>query len=188
MARVLIPLAEGCEELEAVTLIDLLRRGNVEVVTAGLDGGPVRCSRGTVLMPDAPLAEVLQDGFDMVVLPGGLPGADHLRDDDRVGELLHHTLDAGGRVAAICAAPKVLERAGLLEGRRFTAFPGVVERASNGVKASSGNAIEKDGAILTSRGPGTAMDFALELIEQLSDRANRDRVEAALCRENKALS
>ncbi len=182
MARVLVPLAEGCEELEAVTLIDLLRRGGVEVVVAGLGNGAVRCSRGTVIVPDVALDAVLDDDFDMIVLPGGLPGADHLRDDNRVAGLLHRTLDAGGKAAAICAAPQVLERAGLLDDRRFTAFPGVVEKASGGAKSSAGTPIESDGPILTSRGPGTAMDFALELIEQLTDRGNRERVEAALQR------
>ncbi|MEJ2655084.1 MAG: DJ-1/PfpI family protein [Acidihalobacter sp.] len=176
MARVLVPLAQGCEELEAVTLIDLLRRGGIEVIAAGLDAGPVRCSRGTVIVPDVALDAVLDDDFDMIVLPGGLPGADHLRDDTRVAGLLHRTLESGGKVAAICAAPKVLEKAGLLENRRFTAFPGAVE------KGGSGSPMEVDGPILTSRGPGTAMDFALELIEQLTDRGNRKRVEAALQR------
>ena len=182
MARVLVPLAQGCEELEAVTLIDLLRRGGIEVVVAGLDGGAVHCSRGTVIVPDTALAEVLDETFDMIVLPGGQPGADHLRDDTRVADLLHRTLDAGGKAAAICAAPRVLEKAGLLDKRRFTAFPGAVEKASDGSKTSTGTAIEADGPILTSRGPGTAMDFALELVEQLTDRGNRERVEAALQR------
>lgn len=182
MARVLVPLAEGCEELEAVTLIDLLRRGGVEVVVAGLDGQPVHCSRGTVIVPDAALDAVLDDPFDMIVMPGGLAGANRLRDDERVAGLLHRTLDAGGKAAAICAAPQVLEKAGLLENRRFTAFPGVVEKASGGAKTSTGTVIESDGPILTSRGPGTAMDFALELVEQLTDRANREHVEAALQR------
>lgn len=182
MARVLIPLAEGCEELEAVTLIDLLRRGGVDVVTAGLAEGPVRCSRNTVIVPDTTLEAIAEEAFDMVVMPGGLPGADHLREDARIGKLLHRTLDAGGQVAAICAAPQVLQNAGLLEGRRFTAFPGIVEKASGGDLASSGAILEVDGPILTSRGPGTAMDFALALVERLSDRDTRARVEAALHR------
>ncbi|APZ41743.1 DJ-1 family glyoxalase III [Acidihalobacter ferrooxydans] len=175
MPRVLIPLAAGSEELEAVTLIDLLRRGGVEVVVAGLEAGPVRCSRGTVIVPDTPLDAVLGQPFDMLVLPGGMPGANHLRDDDRLLDMLRRLVEGGGRAAAICAAPKALERAGLLAGRRFTAFPGAVADAS-------GAAIESDGPIFTSRGPGTAMDFALHLLEQLTDRSNREQVEAALQR------
>ena len=84
MARVLVPLADGCEELEAVTVIDLLRRAGIEVVTAGLKGGPVTASRGVVLVPDCSLDEVLDEEFDMLVLPGGLPGADHLDADPRI--------------------------------------------------------------------------------------------------------
>ena len=87
MARVLIPLAEGCEELEVVIFIDLLRRAGIDVVTAGLKPGPVRCSRGTVLVPDADLDAVAERDFDMVVLPGGLPGADHLQAHAAVGDI-----------------------------------------------------------------------------------------------------
>lgn len=175
MAKVLIPIAEGSEELEAVTLIDILRRGGIEVTVAGLQPGPVHCARRTVILPDAALNEVLDAHYDMVVLPGGTAGANHLRDDDRIVTLLQRTLAEGGEVAAICAAPKALERAGLLQNRRFTAYPGVLS-------GSTGNAIEIDGPVFTSRGPGTAMDFALALVEHLTDRANREQVEAALQR------
>ena len=88
MARVLVPLANGCEELEAVTIIDLLRRAGVEVITAGLDDGPVTASRGVVLLPDRPLDAVLGEDFDMIVLPGGVQGADHLDADPRIHGLL----------------------------------------------------------------------------------------------------
>ena len=88
MAKVLVPLAEGCEELEAVTIIDLLRRAGIEVVTAGLQPGIVKASRGTRLMPDAVLDDVLRDDFDMIVLPGGMPGAQHLKEDPRIIGLL----------------------------------------------------------------------------------------------------
>ena len=88
MARVLVPLAEGCEELEAVTIIDLLRRAGIEVVVAGLNPGPLQASRGVVLLPDTTLDEALKTDFDMVVLPGGLPGADHLDNDPRIHEVL----------------------------------------------------------------------------------------------------
>ncbi len=175
MAKVLIPIAEGSEELEAVTLIDILRRGGIDVTVAGLQPGPVRCARRTVILPDAALDEVLETHYDMVVLPGGTAGANHLRDDDRIVALLKRTLAEGGEAAAICAAPKVLDRAGLLKTRRFTAYPGVLP-------GSSGNVIEIDGPVLTSRGPGTAMDFALALVEHLTDHTNREQVEAALQR------
>jgi 4-methyl-5(b-hydroxyethyl)-thiazole monophosphate biosynthesis len=182
MPRVLVPLAQGCEELEAVTVIDLLRRADVEVVTAGLEPGPVTASRGVRLVPDRLLDEVESERFDMIVLPGGLPGADHLDQDPRIHSMLHRLSDGGAYLAAICAAPKVLASAGLLEGRAATSYPGVLEKL-NLVKV---NLLEQpvvaDGRVITSRGPGTAMDFALALIEKLSGKPKRDEVEAALVR------
>ena len=182
MARVLVPLAQGCEELEAVTVVDLLRRAGVEVVTAGLAAGPVRASRGVVLLPDATLDEVLDQDFDMVVLPGGLPGADHLDADPRVHRLLRRMAEAGRYTAAICAAPKVLASAGLLDSRRATAYPGVLDPLQLPRTQILRDAVVSDGRVVTSRGPGTAMDFALELVERLLGRARRDEVERALVR------
>ena len=184
MASVLVPLAQGCEELEAVTIIDLLRRAGIEVVTAGLDAQPVRASRGTVLIPDTTLEEVAARDFDMVVLPGGLPGADHLDQDARLHELLARTVAADRYVAAICAAPKVLASRGLLNNRKATSFPGVLEKLSVPGLAYREEAVVQDGKIITSRGPGTAMDFALALIAILAGEAKRDQVEAALQRPN----
>ena len=129
MSRALVPLADGCEELEAVTLIDLLRRAGVEVVAAGLAAGPVTAARGTRLLPDATLDAALADGdYDLVALPGGLPGADHLLADARLAALLPAQLGRGGKVAAICAAPKVLAAAGALDGRRATCYPAASRR------------------------------------------------------------
>lgn len=182
MAHVLVPLAQGCEELEAVTVIDLLRRAGITVDTAGLDGQPVRASRGTVLVPDITLDEALGRDYDMIVLPGGLPGADHLKDDARVIELVRRMAGQGRYTAAICAAPRVLARAGLLDGRRATSFPGALDVASIPGIEYTDCPVERDGTIITSRGPGTAMDFALELIELLTGREQRDKVEAALQR------
>lgn len=182
MPRVLVPLAPGFEELEAVTIVDLLRRAGVEVVTAGLAAGPVRASRGVVVVPDTTLDEVADDAFDMVVLPGGLPGADHLAADPRVRRLLERTAAAGGYAAAICAAPKVLAAAGLLDGRKATGYPGVLDRLNLPRTELLDRPVVTDGRIVTSRGPGTAMDFALALVEQLLGKARRDEVEAPLVR------
>jgi 4-methyl-5(b-hydroxyethyl)-thiazole monophosphate biosynthesis len=182
MASVLVPLAQGCEELEAVTIIDLLRRAGIEVVTAGLDAQPVRASRGTVLIPDTTLDEVAARVFDMIVLPGGLPGADHLDRDPRVHTALTRTATAGHYVAAICAAPKVLASTGLLDNRKATSFPGVLDALAVPGLRYLEDAVVQDGKIITSRGPGTAMDFALTLIETLVGKAKRDQVEAALQR------
>jgi 4-methyl-5(b-hydroxyethyl)-thiazole monophosphate biosynthesis len=182
MPRVLVPLAQGCEELEAVTIIDLLRRAGIEVVSAGLATGPVRASRGTVLVPDATLDEALKQDYDMVVLPGGMPGAKHLNEDPRVRALLHKMADSGRFTAAICAAPLVLAEAGLLTGKRATSYPGFVDKMNLPDVTYVHEPVVQDGNIITSRGPGTAMDFALGLIEALLGRAKRDEVEAALQR------
>ena len=180
--RVLIPLAQGCEELEAVTIIDLLRRAEVEVITASLDDQPVTASRGTKLIADTTLDQMLSEQFDMVVLPGGLPGADHLNADSRIHAILKNTIENKNHVAAICAAPKVLAQAGLLNGKKVTAYPGVLEALNNNDFTITGAAIEQDGKVLTSRGPGTAMDFALEIITCLLGDEKRQEVEVALQR------
>jgi len=182
MASVLIPLAPGCEELEAVTVIDLMRRAGIEVISAALNDNPVKASRGTVIIADTTLDEALARDFDMVVLPGGLPGADYLNNDTRIQTLLQSMAKQGKFTAAICAAPKVLATAGLLEGRRATSFPGVLENLQLPATQLEASAVVKDGKVITSRGPGTAMDFALELIELLVGKTKRDEVEAALQR------
>jgi len=182
MPSVLIPLAPGCEELEAVTLIDLLRRAQIEVVTAGLKPGPVTASRGTVLVPDTDLDTALQRSFDMLVLPGGQPGATHLENDARIQALLKSMAAAGKYTAAICAAPKVLAVAGLLDGRRATCYPGSLDAKQFPKIRLEQGAVVRDGRVLTSRGPGTAMDFALELIAVLVGEEKRDAVEKDLMR------
>jgi 4-methyl-5(b-hydroxyethyl)-thiazole monophosphate biosynthesis len=182
MARVLVPLAQGCEELEAVTIIDLLRRAQIEVVTAGLQDGPVTGSRGTRLLPDATLDAALTQTFDMVVLPGGQPGATNLEKDARVRSLLKKMAGAGHYTAAICAAPKVLAAAGLLDGKHAVCYPKAIDPIKFPAVKLETHGVVRDGKVITSRGPGTAMDFALELIEVLTNRATREQVEAGLVR------
>jgi len=183
MTRVLVPLAEGCEELEAVAVIDLLRRAGIEVVTAGLTAGPVRASRNTVLVPDTVLEAVMDQTFDMIVLPGGLPGAQRLDRDERIHTLLERYRAEDRFTAAICAAPKVLAGAGLLDGKSATSYPGVVTPEDFPQVDLLDMPVVVDGKLITSRGPGTAMDFALQLIESLVGKAKRDQLESALVRE-----
>jgi len=180
MANVLVPLAAGYEELEAVTIVDLLRRAGIEVVTAGLQPGTVRGSRGTVLVPDATLDAALDRDYDMVVLPGGQPGARNLELDPRIASLLRRMAQQNKYTAAICAAPKVLAAAGLLDGRRATTYPGTLDPARYPRVRLEQLAVVADGKVVTSRGPGTAMDFALELIELLAGADARAKVEDGL--------
>lgn len=182
MASVLIPLAQGCEELEAVTVIDLMRRAGIDVVTAGLDDKPVKASRGTVLIPDTTLDTALKKEYDMIVLPGGLPGADHLNNDSRIQAVLKQMASKDKYTAAICAAPKVLANAGLLSGKQATSFPGVLEALNLSDVSLSQQPVVTDGKVVTSRGPGTSMDFALDLIEKLVGKQKRGEVEAGLQR------
>lgn len=182
MACVLVPLAQGCEELEAITIVDLLRRADIQVVTAGLDNLPVKASRGSVLVPDVCLDSIAADSFDMIVLPGGLPGADNLNADERIHRILQKMASESKFICAICAAPRVLATAGLLNNKKATAYPGSLD----GYEIDDFTYLEEpvvvDGNIVTSRGPGTAMDFALDLIELLEGKAVRDRVEVPLQR------
>jgi len=179
MKRVLVPLAEGFEELEAVTIIDILRRAGVEVVVASLAGSPVTGSHGIRLAADTPLGALVEQDFDMIALPGGMPGAEHLKNDPRIADIVRRLNAAGHPVAAICAAPMVLAAAGVLEGRRATSYPGFLAGAT-------GDAVVVDENVITSRGPGTALDFALELVEALMGPAARQDTESPLEREKPA--
>jgi 4-methyl-5(b-hydroxyethyl)-thiazole monophosphate biosynthesis len=193
MTRVLVPLAEGFEEIEAVTIIDLLRRAGIEVCIARAGpqpdaslstrgAGTVTGSHGIAIQADAELADLDETGFEMIVLPGGMPGAAHLRDDARVVGMLRRASERGGYVAAICAAPSVLAHAGLLDGRAATSFPGFLdERSTPGLQLSAAPVVI-DGRVITSRGPGTAIDFALTLIEMLAGGRVRGEIESRLQR------
>ncbi len=162
MKKILVPLAEGAEEMEATIIVDVLRRAKWSVTLAGLQPGLVVCSRGVRIQPDTEwdLCEPL--GYDGIVLPGGLGGAQRLAADERVLEAVRVYARANKLVAAICAGPRVLVAAGVLEGRRATLYPGL-EVAGAGVEWLD-ETVVIDGTIVTSRGPGTAMAFALALI------------------------
>ncbi|MBI4809287.1 MAG: DJ-1/PfpI family protein [Nitrosomonadales bacterium] len=180
MKSVLVPLANGSEELEAVTILNILRRAGLDAVSASLDGHPISGSRGTMLIPDTGLDEALKRDFDMVVLPGGQPGTNNLKADARIIKLVQRMATNGRYVCAICAAPSVLAMAGLLDGKRATSFPGSLDAFPK--VSRQPQAVVEDGKIITSRGPGTAMDFALTLVERLAGKTRRDEVEAGLVR------
>jgi len=173
MSRVLVPLAPGFEEIEAVTVIDILRRAGVEVVTAGVGAdGAIEGSHGIAVRCDAAAAEVDAGGFDAIVLPGG-PGTGHLMESAQVRSWVTAMAGEGKLVTAICAAPTVLESCGLLKGRRATSHPNhAAEMRSRRYEETP---VVKDGNIITSRGAGTAIEFAAALVSELaSPDAARD--------------
>ena len=166
MARVLVPLAPGFEEIEAVTIVDILRRAGVEVAVAGTIAGPVTGSHGVPVVPDTTIDAVASALFDMVVLPGGGEGTANLRRDPRITSLVKRQADRGGFLAAICAAPTVLADAGLLAHKRVTSYPSYQSEIAAGEYRT--DRVVVDGRLVTSRSPGTALEFALALVELLA--------------------
>jgi 4-methyl-5(b-hydroxyethyl)-thiazole monophosphate biosynthesis len=172
MAKVCVLLADGFEEIEAVTIIDVLRRADVSVETLGVAGKKVRGSHGIPIEADRTLGEAKDARWDMVVLPGGMPGSTHLRDDPRVQALIKDQNRGGGKLAAICAAPMALGAAGVLQGRKATCYPGIEKELTGAVVRQ--DRVVSDGNIITSRGPGTSIEFALKLVEDLSGASKAD--------------
>jgi 4-methyl-5(b-hydroxyethyl)-thiazole monophosphate biosynthesis len=167
MSRAAVLLAEGFEETEAVAVIDTLRRADIKVDVLGVDVKRVRGSHDIVVEADATLADKAGDRYQLVVLPGGMPGSAKLRDHAGVQGFVKAHAAAGRLVAAICAAPIALAAGGLIDGRRVTCFPGF-ESQLQGAKTVT-DAVVRDGNIITSRGVGTALPFALALVAALRD-------------------
>lgn len=174
MAKVLIILAPGFEEIEAITPIDILRRAGAEVIVAGLVDGPIEASRKTRHLADIPLAQIASDeGFDMLILPGGQPGTNNLLASEKVMELVAQFARADKWLCAICAAPAVLVKAGLLNAKSFICHPGA-ESLVDSIRPS-GDAPFRDsrcrvvvqGKIITSLAAGTAMEFSFKLLDML---------------------
>ncbi|XP_031574332.1 protein/nucleic acid deglycase DJ-1-like [Actinia tenebrosa] len=160
----LILLAEGAEEMEAVIAADVLRRGNVKTVIGGLRGpGEVLCSRHVIIKPDMGIDTALKQGpYDAVILPGGLEGAENLAKSEKVKEILTEQYNRGGIVAAICAGPTVLAQHGIGTGKTATSYPTLKDKMT-GYKYSEERVV-KDDNLITSRGPGTAFEFGIELV------------------------
>jgi protein deglycase len=178
----LVPLAAGFEETEAVTIVDILRRAGMRVTVAGLAAGPVTGSHGIAMVPDTTLHATAGQRFDLIALPGGRPGADHLAADERLLALLQQADRQGAFIGAVCAGPRVLARAGLLSGRRVTSFPGALDDVEPADWDYREEPVVVDGRLVTSRGPGTAMDFALRLVEEMLGHRRRRAVESRLMR------
>jgi 4-methyl-5(b-hydroxyethyl)-thiazole monophosphate biosynthesis len=173
--KVLVPIADGSEEIEAVCIIDTLRRAGAEVTVASVDGLQVTASRGVKLVADARIADCTSRTYDCIVLPGGMPGAEHFRDSAELIGMLQKQKQAGRLYAAICAAPAVALRPhGLVEKVRATCFPGVRNKLDPAY--ASDERVVVDGNCVTSQGPGTAIEFALKLVELLFGPAKAKEV------------
>ena len=175
---VVVLLVSGFEETEAIALIDVLRRAELAVVVAGLDPGPVTGSHDITVIPDGCITELELETVDMIVLPGGMPGARHLHDDRRVQEILGMMKARGRFTVAICAAPWALVPSGITEGRTVTSHPSV-EKLMTGTSYVQDRVVV-DGPVITSRGPGTALELAVTLVAILAGKEKAAELEAAM--------
>ena len=167
MPKVAVILANGFEEIEALTVVDVLRRANITCHMVGFED-TVTGSHAIQVQTDRVFDGNLSE-YDMIVLPGGMPGSTHLRDNESLISELQKFEEIGKKVAAICAAPIALNQAGLLEGRNFTCYDGVQEQIANGHYHKE--TVVVDGNVITSRGPATALAFAYHLVETLGGDA-----------------
>jgi protein deglycase len=178
-ATALVPIANGSEDIETVTIIDILRRAGVETRVASVHNQrEITAARDTHITADALLEECLDQEYDLIVLPGG-PGAKHLRDCAPLIETLRHQRERGAWYGAICAAPAVvLAHHGLLDGLAATAFPGTQDALPDQSRVDE--RVVVDGHCITSQGPGTALEFTLMLVEKVCGKAKRVQVASHL--------
>lgn len=180
MKKIVVLLAKGFEETEAVVPIDILRRGGVELVVAGVDGDTITGAHGLTVETDCVAEEISPADYDGLVLPGGLPGADNLANSIAVGALIDHMQKEGKLIAAICASPAVvLSPRGILKNRKATGYPGSEFKFSDTISYSEDKVV-LDGNIITSRGPGTAFQFGLKILEYLEGKVTADKVSSKL--------
>lgn len=165
MKRVVVLLAPGFEEIESVTVIDILRRAGIDVTTAGTVSGPIEGSRKVRILADVSIDQVAGGEFDMIILPGGQPGTNNLSKDERVKKILEEAASKERYISAICAAPSLLASNGFLTGKKATSHPSV--RSLMGGVIYSEARVVVDGRWVTSRSPGTAMEFAFQLVTLL---------------------
>ena len=178
MTKVCIPLANGFEDIEAVTLIDVLRRGGLEVVTAGVGGEVITSAHNVKIFSDKKIEDIKADDFDLVVLPGGLPGATNLAESEEVKNLLQEMDKKGKYVGAICAAPIALKEAGVLK-EKYTAYPGWEENIRKEGYVSDKKVVE-DKNVLTSKGPATAICFGLEIVKKFVGEEKYNQLKSGL--------
>jgi len=178
MSKVLVLLSPGFEEIEAVTIIDILRRGEIEVVVAGLEKENVTGSHNISINCDIFYKDVKINDFDFLILPGGQPGTNNLKSNPVVIEWLQMFNKENKIIGAICAAPNVLKEASIVDRVKITSYP--AEKDNFESKYYSEQNVVKDKNIITSRGVGTAIDFALELVNNIKGKNVRDELAAKI--------
>jgi 4-methyl-5(b-hydroxyethyl)-thiazole monophosphate biosynthesis len=176
VTKALVFLATGFEEIETVTIVDVLRRANIDVTVVGLQPKPTEGAHKMKIVPDKTINDVNVNDFDAVIVPGGNPGYKNLRKDSRVISMLKKAFESNKLVAAICAGPAVLSDAGILQGKVCTIYPGMENELESGGGKPSHDNIINDRNIVTSRGPATALPFALKLVEILAGKQTADVV------------
>ena len=179
MKKLGVFMADGCEEIEALTVVDLARRAGIEVAMISITGEKlVKGAHGINFQTDIPAEYMDFDMLDGIVLPGGMPGTLNLGANDYVQKIIAQFASEGKLVSAICAAPSVLGEAGLLKGKKATSYPGFEDKLIGAEICKE--AVVVDGNIITSRGMGTAIDFALAIIEYLVDKETADKLSAGI--------
>ena len=178
--KVLVAVADGIEELETVTIIDCLRRAGADLIIASVQGLEITTARKVKITADCLITDCKDKVYDLIVLPGGMPGAEHLRDSKELTEMLKEQRSLPRFYAAICASPEVVfEYHGLLADKKATCYPAMAEKLTN--KQAAGQRIVVDGNCITSQGPGTALEFSLKLVELLfGNEKSRQLAEAML--------
>lgn len=174
MKKVLVTLAPGFEEIETITVVDILRRAGARVVLAATEEGPIEGSRGVSVLADTLIDQLDDTEFDLVVLPGGQPGTTNLQNNETVKAIVQNMYRSRKQVAAICAAPTILHSAGILKNAVATSHPSVRDQMID--IDYSEERVVVDGNIVTSRSPGTALEFSLKLVEILFGRERMDIV------------
>jgi 4-methyl-5(b-hydroxyethyl)-thiazole monophosphate biosynthesis len=172
--KVVVPLAEGFEEIEFSAIVDILRRAGIDVAVAGLKEGIIDGAHGVRVTPDTLINKVSADNFDVIVLPGGNPGFVNLGKSEKVLKLVEEMCDRDKYVTAICGASSVLAKAGVIQGKRATVFPGM-EGTLTGAQYREERVVV-DGKVITSQGPGTAMEFATKLVEVLAGKGKAQEI------------
>ena len=178
MTKILVPLAQGLEEIEAISIIDILRRGGAEVTTAGLDSTNILGSHNITILADKLLSNIDENDFAGIVLPGGMPGTLHLKNNPKVIKIIKKFHIEGKLVSAICAAPIVLFQAGILFDKKFTIHPGT--RKEVPLQSETSQVVE-DGNIITGQASGTATLFALTIVRKLFGQEKMDNVNKGVC-------